>query len=397
MYWDKRYIEFRERVREFAERVIGPIAAEIDETQRFPGEIMKPLADEGYLGMVIPKKYGGAGSETLEYAIAVEEFSRVCGSTGITVAAHNSLGLWPIYAFGTEEQKRKYLPRGCSGELIAFGLTEPGAGSDAGGTKTRAVRDGDKWILNGSKCWITSATECFAATVTAKTSDEPGSYGISSFILEKGMNGFSSGKKEVKLGLRGSDTAFLHFADVEVPAENQLGECGEGFKQFMLTLDCGRISIGAMAIGLAQGALDDAAAFALELDRSGHKMSENQGIAFQLADMLTEIEAARGLVYRAAMLKDQEAPFGLASAEAKLFASEVGTRCAHRALDILGQAGAVVGDHPSERILRDVKLCEIGEGTSEIQRIVISRKLLKEYERLLEPASQVVAEPVTSQ
>ncbi len=396
MYWDKKYLEFREKVREFAERVVAPVAAEIDESQRFPSELMKPIAEEGYLGMVISKKYGGSGFETLEYTIAVEEFSRVCGSTGITVAAHNSLGLWPIYAFGTEEQKRKYLPRGCAGELFAFGLTEPDAGSDAGGTKTRAVLAGDKWIINGSKCWITSATECFAATVTARTSDEPGSYGISSFILEKGMTGFSSGKKEVKLGLRGSDTAFMHFSDVEVPLENQLGETGQGFRQFMKTLDCGRISIGAMAIGLAQGALDDAAQFAVKLDQSGHKMSENQGIAFQLADMRTEIDAARGLVYRAAMLKDQDEPFGLESAEAKLFASEVGTRCAVRALDILGQAGAVVGDHPSERILRDVKLCEIGEGTSEIQRIVISRRILKEYAALLEPAAQEVAEPVSS-
>ncbi|MFQ5608042.1 MAG: acyl-CoA dehydrogenase family protein [Candidatus Zixiibacteriota bacterium] len=394
MYWDKKYEDFRAGVRDFAERVVGPLAVEIDQTQRFPRELLKPLAEEGYLGMVVSKKYGGSGFETLQYAIAVEEFSRICGSTGITIAAHNSLGLWPIFAFGTEEQKRKYLPRACSGELLAFGLTEPGAGSDAGGTKTRAVYDGEKWTINGAKCWITSATECFAATITAKTSDEPGSYGISSFIVEKDMPGFSAGKKEDKLGLRGSDTAFLHLSDVDVPPENQLGETGEGFKQFMMTLDGGRISIGAMAIGLGQAALDDAANHAVKLDQAGFKLSENQGIAFKLADMVTELEAARGLVYKTAMMKDEGLPFSMTSAQAKLFASEVGTRCAANAIGILGAEGLRVGDHPSERAWRDVKLCEIGEGTSEIQRIVISRQLLKDYSEQLEPAKENVAEPV---
>ena len=382
-YWDSKYQEFREKVRDFALKHVAPLAAELDEQQRFPRELMKPLADEGYLGMVVSKKYGGSGFETLEYAIAVEEFSRVCGSTGITIAAHNSLGLWPIYAFGTEEQKRNYLPRGCAGELVAFGLTEPGAGSDAGGTKTRAELKDDGWVLNGSKCWITSASECFASVVTAKTSDEPGSHGISSFILEKGWPGFESGKKENKLGLRGSDTAFLHFSDVKVPLENQLGETGEGFKQFMKTLDGGRISIGAMALGLGQGALDCALKYAVEHETSELPLSKRQGVAFQLADMETELEAARGLVYRAAMMKDEGIPFSANSAHAKLFASEVGTRCAAKAIGILETGGVRAGEYPAERIWRDVKLCEIGEGTSEIQRIVISRNLVKSYQKAL--------------
>jgi alkylation response protein AidB-like acyl-CoA dehydrogenase len=329
--------------------------------------------------MVVSKNYGGSGFVTFEYAIAVEEFSRVCGSTGITIAAHNSLGLFPIYGFGSEDQKRRYLPRGCAGELVAFGLTESDAGSDAGGTKSRATLEGDHWLLNGSKCWITSASECYAAVVTAKTSDEPGSRGISSFILEKGWPGFDSGKKENKLGLRGSDTAFLHFNDVKVPLENQLGETGQGFKQFMKTLDGGRISIAAMAIGLGQGALDSAAKYANQRESYGKKISEFQGIAFKLADMETELEAARGLTYRAAMMKDQGIPFSPESAKAKLFASEAGTRAAANAIGILGAVGIRTGEHTAERMWRDVKLCEIGEGTSEIQRIVISRDLIKRY------------------
>ncbi len=382
-FWDKKYEDFRQQVRAFALERVAPLAVSIDEEQRFPKELIKPLADEGYLGMVVSKKYGGSGFETLQYAIAVEEFSRVCGSTGITIAAHNSLGLWPIYEFGSEEQKRKYLPRGCAGELVAFGLTEPDAGSDAGGTKTRAVIEDDNWIINGSKCWITSATECYAAVVTAKTSDEPGSRGISSFILEKGWDGFVSGKKENKLGLRGSDTAFLHFSDVKVPLENQLGETGGGFKQFMKTLDGGRISIGAMALGLGQGALDCALKYAVEQEATGLSLSKRQGVAFQLADMETELQAARGLIYRAAMMKDEGLAYGPNSAHAKLFASEVGTRCAAKAIAILETGGTRVGEYAAERIWRDVKLCEIGEGTSEIQRIVISRNLVRRYQEEL--------------
>lgn len=377
MIWGEKYSEFREKVRAFALEKVAPSAVEIDETQRFPKEGLAPLAEAGYLAMVIPKEYGGAGNDMLEYTIAVEELSRVCGSTGITVAAHNSLGMSPILLFGSEEQKKKYLPRACAGELIAFGLSEPEAGSDAGGTKTRAIRNSSGWIINGAKCWITSATECFAAIVTAKTSEEEGSYGISSFILEKGMEGFTSGKKENKLGLRGSDTAFLHIADVRVPDSAQLGETGNGFKQFMKILDAGRISIGAMAVGMAQGALDCALKFAAEHEEYGRKIASSQGIAFQLADMETEIEAARGLIYRAAVMKDRGMKFGPESAKAKLFASEVGTRCAFKAIGILGAEGLRVGQHPAERIWRDVKLCEIGEGTSEIQRIVIARDLLK--------------------
>lgn len=397
MFWDKKYEEFREKVRDFAERTIAPLAVEIDETARFPHEILKPLADEGYLGMVVSQKYGGTGSETLEYAIAVEEFSRVCGSTGITIAAHNSLGLYPIYAFGSEEQKRKYLPRGCAGELIAFGLTEPDAGSDAGGTRTRAVLKDDHWLINGSKCWITNATLCYVSVITAKTSDEPGTRGISSFIVEKDWPGFSSGKKENKLGLRGSDTAFMHLQDVKVPLDGQLGETGMGFKQFMQTLDGGRISIGAMALGLAQGALDCAMKYALVRKQFGRRIIDNQGIAFKLATMSTEIDAARALVYLASMKKDQGLPFGPDSARAKLFASEVGTRTAATAIGILGAVGIRTGAYPAERIWRDVKLCEIGEGTSEIQRIVISRDLIKRYSAAMEAAPDTTTAKTSKQ
>ncbi len=378
---EKRHHEYRERIRAFALEKIAPHAARLDREQRFPVEYLKPLAEMGLLGMLIPEEYGGRPVDTISYSIAVEELSRVCGSTGITVAAHNSLGTYPILAFGDERQKKRYLPRAAAGELIAFGLTEPEAGSDAGGTKSYARRNGDHWILNGTKCFITSASHAFATVATARTSENPKDRTITSFILEKAWEGYSVGKKENKMGLRGSDTAFLHFDDLKVPAENQLGQEGAGFKQMLITLDGGRISIGAMAVGLAQGALDCALTYAADRVQFGKPIIHHQSVAFTLADMATEIEAARLMIYETSMMKDSGRPFSSHSAMCKLFASEVATRCAYKAIQVLGGVGYLSGKYPAERIWRDVKLCEIGEGTSEIQRLVIARELLKELER----------------
>lgn len=374
----KEHHEFRDKIRAFAEEIVAPGAEKIDLEQRFPTEYLKPLAEMGLMGMVVPEEYGGSLVDTVSYSIAVEEISRVCGSTGITIAAHNSLGTFPVYKFGTEEQRKKYLPRGTrGGELMAFGLTEPDAGSDAGATKTKAVKKGDHWVINGTKCFITSASYAYASVNTARTSDEPGVKGISSFILEKEWDGYEVGKKENKMGLRGSDTAFWHFTDVKVPLENQLGAEGEGFKQFMITLDGGRISIGAMALGLAQGAYEVALKYAAEKSVNGKPIGTTQAVQFKLADMATEIEAARYMVYGASEMKDAGLKFSKESAMAKLFASEVGHRVCYEAIQVLAEVGFLTGLYPVERMFRDVKLCEIGEGTSEIQRIVIAREVLK--------------------
>jgi len=374
----KEHLEFREKIRAFAEEKIAPGAAKLDVEQRFPTEYLKLLAGMGLMGMVVPAEYGGSPVDTVSYSIAVEELSRVCGSTGITIAAHNSLGCFPIYKFGTEELRKKYLPRGTEGgELLAFGLTEPEAGSDAGATKTTAVRKDDHWELNGTKCFITSATHAYASIATARTSDEPGVKAISSFVLEKEWDGYELGKKENKMGLRGSDTAFLHFTDVNVPLENQLGELGQGFKQFMITLDGGRISIAAMALGIAQGAYECALKYAAGKDNTGKPRSASQDIQWKLADMATELEAARYMVYGASQMKDAGVKFSRESAMAKLYASEVGNRVCYEAIGILGDVGVITGPYPAERMYRDIKLCEIGEGTSEVQRIVIARDVLK--------------------
>jgi alkylation response protein AidB-like acyl-CoA dehydrogenase len=378
MWWDKKYETFRAEIREFAEQTIMPLADRMVERGAFDTSLIPLLHQRGLLTMILPEKYGGAAFDTLEYTIAVEEVSRVCGSTGITLAACNSLGIFPILAFGTEEQKEKYLrPAGERGVLIAFGLTEPNAGSDAGGTKTTAVLKGDKWILNGSKCFITNPSIGEFVVATARTDNKGDSHDISSFIIEKSFPGFSVGKKEDKLGLRGSDTAMLHFEDAEVPKENLLGKLGEGFKQFMITLDGGRISIGAMALGLGQGAFDLAAEYADTHPPDGKPLAYEQSIAFKLATMATRLEAARHLVYTAAAMKDRKEPFSKQSAMGKLDASEVGRFCAYEAIGIMGEDGCDAR-HKVERIWRDVKLCEIGEGTSEIQRLVISRVLAKE-------------------
>ncbi len=374
---EKKHLDYRAKMRAFCKEVIEPKAAVLDEEQRFPNEHMGPLTEMGLLSALIPEQYGGKPVDTLSYIIAVEELSRVCGSTGIMIAAHNSLGTFPILKFGTEAQKQKFLPRAAKGELLAFGLSEPDAGSDAGGTRTFAKQAGDHWVVNGSKCWITSATKAFATIGTARTSQDPTDKRITTFVFERDFPGYAVGKKENKLGLRGSDTAFLHFDDMKVPVENQLGEVGHGFKQMLITLDGGRISIGAMALGLAQGAFDCALKYAAVRKQFDKPIAENQAIQHKLADMATEITAARLMIYEASIMKDAGVPYGRLSAMCKLYASEVGTRAAATAIGILGGIGFTTGPYPAERIWRDVKLCEIGEGTSEIQRLVIARDLLK--------------------
>ncbi len=368
---------FRHKIRDFVLKELEPVAAEIDRKGEFPWEIIRKLGAMGIMGVNYPLEYGGLGLDTVSYASAVEEISRACGSTGIIVAAHNSLAIAPIFLFGTEQQKRTYLPPLARGEKIgAFGLTEPEAGSDAGATKTTAVLDGDCYVINGSKCFITNASVGEILVITARTGADPGTRGISSFILEKGMKGFSVGNKENKMGLRGSDTAELYFEDLRVPKENLLGREGEGFKQFMVTLDGGRISIGAMALGIAQGAVDKSIERSKGRVQFGRPICDFQAIQWKLADMATQVEAARQLVYRAARLKDQGKKVTKESAMAKLFASEVGFMVTHQAMQIFGGRG-YMEDYPLERYYRDIRLCEIGEGTSEIQRLVIARELLR--------------------
>ena len=370
----------RDMVRDFAERRIAPIAAEIDETDEFPVDVVREMGELGLFGIPVPEEFGGGGADTLSYILAVEEISKVSGSMGITLAAAHSLGIYPIMAFGTEEQKKRYLPDLASGrKLSAFGLTEPNAGSDAAGTQTSAVRDGDCYIINGTKIFITNAGYADVAIITAMTDASKRHRGISSFIIEKGMDGFSIGKKEDKLGLRGSNTAEMVFEDLRVPVENRLGEEGDGFIQFMKTLDGGRISIGALALGIAEGAFEVALKFATERQQFGVPIWKHQMVQFKLANMAMSIEAAKHLVYHAAVLKDKGLPYTKESAMCKLFASEVGTQICRDAVQILGSSG-YSREYPVERMLRDVKLCEIGEGTSEIQRIVISRQLVKELE-----------------
>jgi butyryl-CoA dehydrogenase len=374
---EEQYL-LRATLREFAQREIAPHAAQYDEANEFPWENIRKMREMGLFGMIFPPEYGGAGLDTLSYVIAVEEISRACASTGITLAAHVSLGTWPIYQFGTEAQKRKYLPALCLGEkLAAFGLTEPEAGSDAGGTKTRAERRGEQYVVNGRKIYITNGSVCGTAVFTAVTTPGVGVRGISSFIIEKGTPGFTAGTREKKLGHRASDTVELLFENVKLPEENRLGPEGMGFKQFMMTLDGGRISIGAMSIGIAQAALDAALRYARERRQFGRSISEFQAIQLLLAEMATEIEAARLLVYQTARLKDRGGPITRPAAMAKLKASGVAMRCADSAIQVHGGAGYMT-DHPVERYFRDAKLMEIGEGTSQIQQLVIAREMLRE-------------------
>lgn len=378
MDFDIKYKDFRQEVRNYCEEKIGPHAADVDCKQYYSKDIHKAVNDKGWWGSIISKEYGGLDLSMIGYAIIVEELSRVCGSTGLTFAAHNSLGTWPISAFGSDEQKQKYLPPAAEkGSLIAFGLTEPDAGSDAGGTKSKAEKKGDGYLINGTKCWITSANVCDYSIITARTDDQGGVRGISSFIIEKSMEGFSAGKKENKLGCRGSDTAFMHFDDMKLPVWHLLGKEGEGFMQFMKTLDGGRISIGAMGLGIAQAAFELAVKYSESRIQFGKPISSNQAIQFKLADMATQIETARLLMYKTSWMKDNDYPYSKYSAMCKLYCSEVSHFCTYQAIQILGAAG-YSEDYPAERYFRDMKLCEIGEGTSEIQRIVIAREVIKE-------------------
>jgi alkylation response protein AidB-like acyl-CoA dehydrogenase len=366
----------RDMVRDLAQNEIAPRAAQVDQTEEYPAENIRKLAELDLLGLPYPEAYGGGGGDYLSYAIAAEEIARACGSTALIYVAHISLGCGPIYSFGTEEQKQKWLPLLCSGQgLGAFGLTEPEAGSDAGATRTTAVRDGDHYILNGSKMWITSGAIAEVVNCTAKTDPEAGARGITCFLVEKGMPGFIPGKNEPKMGLKGSVTSALSLENCRVPAANLLGKEGEGFKQMLITLDGGRISIGAMASGLAQAALDEATRYAKERVQFGKPIAKFQAIQWMLADMATEIDAARLMVYRAAALKDAGKRFTKEAAMAKLYASEAAERAAFKALQIHGGYG-YSREYPVERIYRDQRLCSIGEGTNEIQRLVIARQVL---------------------
>jgi butyryl-CoA dehydrogenase len=370
-------LAIREMVRDFAVNEVEPKAAEVDENARFPEETFKKMAELGLMGVPFPEEFGGAGADALSYAITIEEISRVCGSTGLSLAAHTSLGTAPIYEFGSEQQRRKYVPDLASGRKMgAFGLTEPNAGSDAAGTQTTAVRKGDKYVLNGSKIFITNANYASTFIVTAMTDKSKAHKGISAFIVEKSYPGFKLGKKDEKLGTRGSDWAELIFEDCEVPAENIVGAEGEGFTFFMKTLDGGRISIGAMALGIAQGCLDKSLAYAKERTQFGKAIISFGAIQEKLANMATEIEAARHLIYGAARLKIAHKKYTQQAAMAKLFASEVAERAGRDAIQIFGGNG-FSREYPVERYYRDAKLTTIGEGTSEIQRIVIARNLEK--------------------
>src|SRR4051812_39024431 len=369
---------FRDTVYDFAQNEIAPGALERDKTHEFPHDIITKMARLGLMGIPFPEEYGGSGGDTISYAIGVEEISRADGSLGLTLAAHTSLGASPFYLFGTPEQKKKYLPPLASGEMIgAFGLTEAHAGSDAGGTKTVAVRDGDEWVINGSKLYMTSGRIAGVMVITAKTDPEAtGSRGITSFIVENPSDGLSFGKDEDKMGLRSSITSPVFFENVRVPDENVLGAPDLGFRQFLEILDGGRISIGAMAVGLGQAALDAALKYSNERIQFGHPISNFQAVQFMLADMAMKLEAARLLVYQAAWLKDHGKQFVKEAAMAKLFASEVGEECCHKAIQVHGGFGYITEAHV-ERYYRDVRLTEIGEGTSEIQRLVIAREVLK--------------------
>jgi butyryl-CoA dehydrogenase len=367
----------RDIARRFTEEQIVPIAAELDSEARYPEETMKALGEMGFLGVNVPEEYGGAGLDTVSYAIVVDEISRGCASHGLGVAAHNSLGCMPLLMFGTEEQKKKYLPKAASGKmLVSYGLTEPSAGSDAGGTKTTAILDGNEWVINGTKSWITNASHAGLYVLTAVTDKEKGvGGGISAFLVERDTPGFSVGKKEDKLGMRGSDTAQLLMEDVRVKKDALLGDLGQGFKQFMKVLDGGRISIAALALGIAEGAHAYSVNYAREREAFGKPISDFQAIQWMIADAATEIAAARHLIYESARLKDGGEDYGHVSAMAKLFASEMAMRVTNNAMQILGGYG-YCSDYPVERMYRDAKLCTIGEGTSEIQRIVISRHAL---------------------
>jgi alkylation response protein AidB-like acyl-CoA dehydrogenase len=367
----------RDTIRDFMTTEVAPQVEEHERERRFPTDIVKRIGELGWLGIPIPEDEGGAGLDTLAYAIAVEEIGRVWGSLGLIVAAHTSLGCGPLHLAGTDEQKQRYLVPMASGKVLgAYGLTEPGAGSDAGGTRTTARLEDDCWVLDGAKRFITNAGHAGTYVVTAKTgTTDKGDAEISAFIVPADTPGFSVGRLEDKLGLHASATGELRFEDARIPADNVLGAKGDGFRTFLKILDGGRISIGALAVGLAQAALDASIPYAQTREQFGRPIGTFQGVAFMVADMATEIEAARSLVWKSAWLKDQGRDYGLVAAEAKLFASEVSSRATNAAIQIHGGYGYTT-DYPVERYLRDAKLTEIGEGTSQIQRLVIARRIL---------------------
>jgi alkylation response protein AidB-like acyl-CoA dehydrogenase len=369
----------RDTIRDFMLTEVAPVVDEHERERRFPVDIVRRIGELGWLGIPIPEDEGGAGLDTLAYAVAIEEIGRVWGSLGLIVAAHTSLGCGPLHLAGTDEQKQRYLVPMASGAVLgAYGLTEPGAGSDAGGTRTTARLEpgGDAWVLDGAKRFITNAGQAGTYIVTARTgTTDKGDAEISAFIVPADTPGFSVGRLEDKLGLHASATGELRFEGARIPAENLLGTQGDGFRTFLKILDGGRISIGALAVGLAQAALDASIPYAQTREQFGRPIGTFQGVAFMVADMATEIDAARQMVWKAAWLKDQGRDYGLTAAQAKLFASEVSSRATNDAIQIHGGYGYVT-DYPVERYLRDAKLTEIGEGTSQVQRLVIARRIL---------------------
>ena len=370
---------FRQMIREFVENEVKPIAAEVDEEERFPIETVEKMAKIGIMGIPIPKEYGGAGGDNLMYAMAVEELSKACATTGVIVSAHTSLGTWPILKFGNEKQKQKYLPKLASGEWIgAFGLTEPNAGTDAAGQQTMAVQDPEtgEWILNGAKIFITNAGYAHVYVVFAMTDKSKGLKGISAFIVEANTPGFSIGKKEMKLGIRGSATCELIFENCRIPKENLLGDKGKGFKIAMMTLDGGRIGIASQALGIAAGALDEAINYAKERKQFGRSLAQFQNTQFQIANLDVKVEAARLLVYKAAWRESNNLPYSLDAARAKLFAAETAMEVTTKAVQIFGGYG-YTREYPVERMMRDAKITEIYEGTSEVQRMVIAANIIK--------------------
>lgn len=367
----------RKMVRDFAKNEVAPTVAERDEEERFDRAIFDQMAELGLTGIPWPEEYGGIGSDYLAYVIAIEELSRVCASTGVTLSAHTSLAGWPIFKFGTEEQKQTFLRPMAEGKKIgAYGLTEPGSGSDAGGMKTIAKRDGDHYVLNGSKIFITNGGIADIYVVFALTDPESKQRGTSAFIVESDTPGFSVGKKESKLGIRSSPTTEIMFEDCRIPVENLLGEEGQGFKIAMQTLDGGRNGIAAQAIGIAQGALDASVEYARERHQFGKPIAAQQGIGFKLADMATDVEAARLLTYQAAWLESEGLPYGKESAMSKVFAGDAAMKVTTEAVQVFGGYG-YTKDYPVERYMRDAKITQIYEGTQEIQRLVISRMLTK--------------------
>ncbi|WP_294855720.1 MULTISPECIES: acyl-CoA dehydrogenase [unclassified Oscillibacter] len=365
----------RKMYREFAETEVKPLAEELDEEERFPMETVEKMAKLGMMGIYFPKEYGGAGGDVLSYAMCVEELAKVCGTTAVIVSAHTSLCCAPIFEHGTEEQKKKYLPDLLSGKKIgAFGLTEPGAGTDASGQQTMAVLDGDHYVLNGTKCFITNGTVADTLVVFAMTDKKAGNHGITAFIVEKSFPGFSVGKHEKKMGIRGSSTCDLIFEDCIVPKENLLGKEGKGFKIAMQTLDGGRIGIAAQALGLAEGAIDEAVKYTKERVQFGRRLSQFQNTQFQLADMHCRTQAAQYLVYAAACKKQLHEDYSMDAAMAKLFAAETASDVTRRAVQLFGGYG-YTREYPVERMMRDAKITEIYEGTSEVQRMVIAGRL----------------------